>query len=147
MIFQIDWEPAAVTDAPTMAVVSAATNRPFRVRELCIGFDGVTAAQTPLEVQLVRATAAGTGTSRTLVKLDGRDSNSIQATGLTVLTAEPTYTDILKRFYLHPQTPPFLWQPPERDWIIITSATMIGVRVVGTPSPDVNCVGYLTCEE
>lgn len=147
MLFQIDWEPENVTTTATKAVLTAGSNRPFRIRELCVGFDGVTAAQIPLEVQLVRASAAGTGTSRTLVKLDERDGNSIQATGLTVITGEPTYTIKVMRFFLHTQTPPLIWQPPERDFLIVTGGSIIGLKIVGTPAPDVKCLGYIRCEE
>ena len=146
MKFQIDWEPALVTTAASVCTITAGTSRPVWVVQLCIGFDGVTAAQIPLEIQVLRASAVGTGTGRTLIKADATDGNSIVATGTTLLTAEPTYTDMLFRAYLHCQTPPLIWQPPPRT-VCITGAGMMGVRSVGTPSPDVSCVGYLILEE
>lgn len=146
-LVRADWEPELVTTTATKLVLTAATNRPFRVRQVMIGFNGVTTTQTPLEVRLQIASAAGTGTARALVKIDRRDGTTIGMTGLTVMTVEPTYTTILQRWYLNLQTPPFLWQPPEREFIVVGAGEILGVKVVGTPSPDVHCLGELILEE
>lgn len=148
MIFQIDWEQVSLTATKSIFSISAAANRPVFIRELCIGFDGVTAAQVPIEVQILRASDAGTGSARTPVTCDPRDASAVQASALTVMTVEPTYTINLMRFFLHAQTPPLIWQPPERIWKGIAGSSFMGLRVVSASiSPAVKSTGYITLEE
>jgi hypothetical protein len=148
-----DWDPKAVTAGTALIQITTAANRPLRILEVSIGFDGVTAAQLPIECFIRRVTTTGAASARTLNPLDQRDTNTIGATALTGNFAggtEPTWGAYLARFYLHAMTPPYVWRPAEKDLVIVTgtgSANMFGIGIVGTFSPTINCLGYVHCRE
>jgi len=96
------------TSAKTLLQVYAAnSNRPLRIVKWGISFTGVDNLGTPVRVQLVKQTTAGTGGgTNTPVKKTQTESESIEATAIddtTAITVEPTSSDIYDEQMVHPQ--------------------------------------------
>lgn len=86
-------EALAAATAETVIQLVAGTKR-CQVVAWGVSFDGVTAANVPGDVELLRQTTAGTATPFTPLEWDEGDTASI-ATAQYHFTVEPTSTDIL----------------------------------------------------
>jgi hypothetical protein len=103
-----------------------------------VEFDGVT-ANTPALVELVRASAAITGTALTPVKYDDFAPASLMTVRHTA-TAEGTPTDILEAHYV-PPTSGYQWSDPMGRDISVPISSFLRIRVT-VPTTGVNaCVG------
>jgi len=90
--------------ARTVLQVTAPTNIPLKLKAWGVSFDGVSSANEPVVVRLLRQTSAGTMTSLTLVKADPDRTGTLQATATHSATStEPTAGDVLDRMNIHPQ--------------------------------------------
>jgi hypothetical protein len=90
-----------------------ASNTPLKVVEIGISFNGVTASEVPVTVDLLRQTTAGTSSSLTLVGDQEDQSKSAVCTALQTFSAEPTAGNILRTFYISPNGGLFVVQFPE----------------------------------
>lgn len=129
--------------AKTVIQAVAPTNQRLALRSFSVSFDGTSGAAEPVQVDLVRQTDAGTSTAATPVR-EGVGSETIQTTGRKNATAEPTTTDVLRRYNVHPQ------QGFERifgydEEILIPGGGRLGLRC--TAPAGVNVVGHMTLEE
>ncbi len=134
---------ATGTAAKTLLQIIAPANQSVVVREIGISFHGVNNTHEPITVELVRQTTAGTVTSVTPVKGDDGSSDSLLTTAGKNATAEPTTTDTLAVWAVHPQTGlvvPF----PDAE-IVAKGGGRIGLRV--TAANDVNSDCYIRFEE
>lgn len=99
--------PAKVATAngawKTILLLIAPSNHRLIVKRFNISFFGVDVAAVPAQVQLVRATTAGTTTSLTPVKDDPTDDETLQATAGYNATVEPTAGDIVASGQCHLQ--------------------------------------------
>ena len=84
---------AAATAKTVLQIATPSTTR-ARVCQLVVGFDGVTAANPPVLVELLRQTTAGTMTAQTPAPLDSAAPTSL-ATGSKNASAEPTADTVL----------------------------------------------------
>lgn len=91
---------AAATVETLLQVVAGATKR-VQVRAWGISFDGVTAANVPGDIELLRQTTAGTASAFTPVKWDEAEPAAI-ATAQNLFTVEPTAGDMLHPIQLTP---------------------------------------------
>src|SRR5690349_2051696 len=114
--------------AKTVGMLSAAAQHRVRVQGISIYFKDTVVTDTPVKVELVRCTTAGTFSSGTVVKKDENAGETIQTTAGFNATAEPTITDILETKEIHPQTgEKFYW--PFAQEIYIKGGNRFGVRM------------------
>jgi len=128
---------AASAAAKTVLQVVAGTVRPL-VKAWEVSFDGADSTKTPVLVELIRQTTAGTSSALTLVKHDEASMAAISA-ALQTFTAEPTAGDILASVYLSPAGGIYSYQFPLGDEPVIAASGRIGIRVTtvagsGTPN-------------
>lgn len=137
--------PAAVH---TFLLAIAPAGHGLRVVEFGISFDGVTAANVPVDVELITTTAAGAGTpgvSPTPVQIRGRSTGGSAPTAGSNYTAEPTTVTSLNHYFVTPNGGLFVVQFGEEDGLEIDSSggttKTIGLRI--TPPNVVNAWGYV----
>lgn len=132
------------TSAKTILQVVAASNHGLWIDEIGVSFNGVDPAQTPIKVDVVRQSDAGTTSALTPVK-DPEDSDeTLQITARHTATAEPTTGDVLLSEYIHAQTQ-WTWQAPIGKRIKVGGGTRLGIRV--TADASVSCVARMAGEE
>lgn len=127
------------TSTITMAQIRAASNHRVRVERIGVTFNGVSAGEVPVLVELAKQTTDGTHTgSITLVKADDDLGETIQSTGFYLATVEPTTTDVKRSALVHPfgGSVEFLF-PPGRD-LYINGGDRLGVLLV-SPAQAGNC--------
>lgn len=127
----------------TVAQLVAAANHRVAVTELEISFNGTTNTNEPVRVDVVRQTDAGTSTALTPVKR-GDFGETLQTTARHTATVEPTTTDVIKSFLVHPQQG-WAWQARLDDPIDVPGGTRLGVRVLAPAG--VSAVTRLEFEE
>lgn len=95
---------ALVADtAKTVLQLRAATNHMVAVLAVRVSFDGVSATGDPVQIELKRQTTAGTMTAVTARKTRV-GGPALQTSGGKNATAEPTDSDILREWEIHPQS-------------------------------------------
>ncbi len=95
--------------AKTVAQLVAATNHRALVRALEVMFKGTASGDTPVKIELVRQSTAGTGTAVTTAangfcKDDPTVNETLQTAFNKDFSAEPTTSEMLKVWEIHPQT-------------------------------------------
>ncbi len=135
----------AAATAKTVLQIVAATNTRIAVKGFSISFDGVSATAEPVQVDIVKQTDAGTSSAGTPVKEQlGLGSETIQTTSRKTITVEPTTTDVLRRYEVHPQSGREVRFGLD-DEIILAGGTRLGIRC--TAPATVNCVAHISVEE
>ena len=127
------------TAVKSLIQLIAATNVRVKVREISISFNGVSNTATPILVEVVRQTSAGTfANTTTLRHWDTSYAETLQTTCKDTASAEPTDSgDVPISEYVHPQTG-FLWQCQYAGDLIIAGAGRLGVRVTAAASVSAN---------
>lgn len=129
---------ATGTSVKTLIQLLAPTNQRLKVKEISISFNGTSNTATPILVEVVRQTGAGTMSALTLRKADPDDTETIQTTAQQNATVEPTDSgDVPMAEYVHPQTG-FLWQAPFGGEIIVPGGGRLGIRVTAGASVSAN---------
>ncbi len=82
----------------TALQIVAATNTRVLLHGLLVSFNGITAADPPIQVDLFIQTTAGTMSSLTLSKNNVLDTETLQTTAQHTATGEPTNTTLKSRF-------------------------------------------------
>ena len=142
-------QPGAIatgTSVKTLIQLLAATNQRCKIKEVSISFDGVSNTATPIKVELVTQTSAGTLTNTTTVrKADNSAAETVQTTCKDTATSEPTDSgDVKMAEFVHPQTG-FIWQAPFGGELEIKGAERLGLRV--TAGASVNALARIVFEE
>lgn len=142
-------QPAKIstgTAVKTLLQLTAPTNQKVAIKEISISFDGVSNTATPILVEVVRQTSAGTITNTTtLRKIDPDMQETIQTACKDTATAEPTDSgDVPMQELVHPQTG-FLWQAPFGGELMINGGGRLGIRV--TAGTSVNASVRVVAEE
>src|SRR5687768_9105276 len=109
---------ATGTALKTLLQVVAPTNQRVKIKEIGIGFHGISNTAEPILIQLMRQSTAGTMSALTLVKEDDTTPESIQSTAQHTATVEPTAGDVIRTWTIHPQTS-MVYQLPLGDEIIV----------------------------
>ena len=128
----------ALTAATAKTVLQLrAVNVAFKLKEVHIGALGVLNTDSPILVEIVRQSTAGTMTNNAPVKGDDSCADSLNMTGQHTATAgnEPTTGDILRKYAVHPQQPN-TWM--YGDEIICGPADYIGLRVTAPQAVSVD---------
>lgn len=125
--------------AKTVLQILAAANRRVIVTGVVVSFDGVTAADAPIRVDLVLQSDVGSGSSAvTPTKLEQSISESLQSTAVRNCTSEPTGSTIYHSEYVHEQGGVPLAIVPGS--IIIKAGDRLGIRATpGTLTGTVKC--------
>lgn len=137
---------AAATVETALQVVAGAT-KPVRISRFGVSFNGVSASDQPVRVELLRLGSDGTSSAYVPKKFDPGSEASI-AQGRTAHTAEPTAGDILEVHYVTPNggnlvevfSPGY---PDERP--IVPPNGRLGIRVLATAAVNINA--FLVFEE
>lgn len=147
--FKVRTNPIATgTSAKTILQIVAAANHAVLIKELEVSFQGTSNTATPIRVDIMRQTNAGTmtggGTNSHIVKDPDDSAETLQTTIQDTSTNEPSAGDILKTVLIHPQTG-WSWQARFGEEIKIGGGDRLGIRT--TAAADVNCVVSAAGEE
>jgi len=145
-IARIDPEAVATAATETLVQVVTGATRKAKIKEWGVAFDGADATATPIRVDLLRQTTAGTSSSLTIVQNDPDDPTVI-ATALQDFSAEPTAGDVLWSEYLTPAGGFDRVQLPLGEEIVMDVSQRIGLRVVVPSGSNCNAIGYIKFEE
>ena len=140
---------ASGTSTKTLLQLVTPANQCVVIKEVSISFAGTSPTAAPIEVNLVWQTSAGTMTALTPLNETLGSGETIQCTAQRDATAEPTTTNVIRTWYVHPQLG-LLWVPTMPwDEIIIRpggSARRMGLMVI-TPGASVSTTAYIRFEE
>lgn len=133
--------------AKTIVAAVAAANSMVRAVEVSMSFDGVTASNEPVTVELGEHDGSTTGTRTTHTPLQtGGPTRTVQATAFRNYTVEPTVISVMKRFLVRPDGGLLIMQfPLGREFEQIAGSQSILLR--NTAPEVVNCQGYIEFEE
>jgi hypothetical protein len=92
------------TSQVTLIQIKAPTNQRVKITEISVSFAGTTNTNAPIQVQGMIQTTAGTASAGTPKPTDGDVQETIQTSTQITFTGEPTYSSILRSWYVHPQT-------------------------------------------
>jgi len=123
----------------------AGTNRPVVLHEFTISTNGTDSTKAPIEVQIVRCSDAGTGSSLSLSLADERDTTGIDVAALQTITVEPTVTEVLRSFYVPVYQSTLIYVCPKP--IVIAGGGFAAIKVVGSPSPSISVLSTALLEE
>lgn len=141
-------EALAAATAETVIALMGVAAVHGKLVEFGISFDGVTAAAEPVQIELYRITANGTATGATEAKWDLASGVTAQITAHHSYTVEPTKTDRLACWEVHPQGGSLVIQYPlGREPTISNGSTSSGLAIVATAPAIVNVVAYVVWEE
>lgn len=129
----------------TVLQAVAPTNQRLLLKGFSVSFDGVTSTAVPGLVEIVKQSTAGTSTAGTPVRDGDPGSETIQTTSRKNCTVEPTSTDVLRRYDVHPQGGGIERVFGLDDHIPIPGGTRLGIRC--TFAAGVNCDAHMVVEE
>lgn len=146
--YSVPFTDVSLTAATAKTVVSVTASKVVTVCNVVITFDGVTASNTPVLVELVKGdgTTAGTSTAVTPLAIRGAVNIAAASTAAKNYTAEPTTLTMLENLRI-PPTSGIIYQLPLGREIQGDSSTnkLIGLRL--TAGSGVNVTGFLEFEE
>jgi hypothetical protein len=135
------------TTKKTVMQILAPTNQVVLVKEWGISFQGIDPVATPILVELVRQSDAGSGgDALTLVKADPDRSETIQSSALSNIddSTQPTETAVLDSIYV-PANSGFRWIAGFGEEILVDGGGRLGIAV--TAAAAVDCTPYMKAEE
>jgi hypothetical protein len=94
---------ATGTALKTIMQIVAASNHRIVIPLISVSFEGISATDAPIDVQIMRQSTAGTMSALTLTKDNDSDDETLQTTAQHTATVEPTAGDVLARKLVHPQ--------------------------------------------
>lgn len=105
---------AAAGTAKTILNVVAASGKKFVPTEIGVSFDGVTASEKPILVELCRSTQATAGTSTSVTPRQVRGDGNVTVTSSAAknYTAEPTVLTPIREWLIDPYKGSFVMQLP-----------------------------------
>lgn len=137
-------QSATGTSARTILQLVMATGTTGRLVDFAMTFDGTTSTATPVLVQLMRQTSAGTSSSVTPVKLDPNDTATSATAGKTFTSTDPTASDVLYEWRI-PPTSGIVMQFPLGREVLIRGGGRLGLVV--TAAATVNATAQMTWAE
>jgi len=136
--------PLSAGTPRTPITVSAPSNQRLKILGYGFFFDGTLNSAQPVEIDIRRASAAGSGTTATPQPNEGELTEPFQASWLIDCTAEPAYTSTLKTITVHPQLG-YEYLAPAGQEIIVKGGSVLGFQA--TAPAAVNIRGYVMYEE
>jgi hypothetical protein len=139
----VDAIALSAATAKTLVELTAGAQDKARLVAWGVTFDGTNGTTTPAKVELLRASAAITGTSVTPAPYDS-DEGAASATAAHSATAEGTATTVLESYRV-PPTSGLIFQYPLGREVVVPKGGLIRVRV--TAAAGVNATVTLVWEE
>ena len=131
--------------AKTVLQVLMPSNHRGKLLAWGVSFDATSVTAEPVVVRLLRQTTAGSGGSTvTPTKQDDSIAETIQSSGLSGMTSEPTAGDVLKRLEVHPQSG-YEHTAPFGQEVIIGGSDRLGIEC--TAPAGVNAIPWMLIEE
>lgn len=148
----LQWAETALVGAAAKTVVTIrpAANCYAALLAWGVYFDGISPTAEPVQVELLRFTAATTGTysTGTPVAWDDAHGATCQTTAFYAYTVEPTNAaGIIWSGEVHPQTWYEVLYPYGQEPIVGGSATNMKLGLRCTAPVGVNCRGYFRWED
>ena len=131
--------------AKTVLQAVAGSNHRAVICSWGVSFNGVSGVATPVLVETIRQTDAGTGTGVSPIKVNATDDETIVTQGISNCSAEPAGTTAISRVLVHPQGGFQETFPFGQEVGLTGSALRFGIRV--TAPANVDCVPYIRFEE
>lgn len=142
-VAQSEGEALTASTTKTCVQYVAPSTTTARVRAWGISFDGVTAANVPGSIELLRQTTAGTASALTLVDW-GPNALTAQGSAQKTFTVEPTAGNILHSLKLTPNGGTYETYYGD-DGPEVPTSGRIGVRA--NFASNVNCTVWMLVEE
>ena len=122
----------------TMIQLVAAANHRVRILGVEWSFNGISATEEPILVEIERQTSAGTMSALTPVKIDDSLGETLQTTAQHTSTVAPTPGDVVYQRYIHPQTG---WSVPWEDLehLVMGGGDRIGFPVTSAGTQSCTC--------
>lgn len=134
----------AVGGLTTIMQIVAASGHKVEIIELSVSFNGTVNTNEPVLVQVYRQTDAGTMSALTVLKANDSDADALTTTAQHTATVEPTKTDMLRVWRVHPQTG-LIYQKHDQAPLRIGAGDRAGILV--TADDDVDVDAYVCFEE
>lgn len=145
-IARVSAEALAAAATETLVQIVTGATRKAKIKEWGFSFDGTDATKTPILVEVLRQTSAGTSSSLTLVQNDPDDPAPI-ATALQDFSAEPSAGDILWSEYVTPAGGFDRIQLPLGEEIVMDVSQRLGLRCTTATGVTCNAAAYIKFEE
>jgi hypothetical protein len=127
----------------TLVQVLAAANVRLLLHEFSVSFDGVSATAEPVQIRLLKQSTAGSGGSAVTLRKDNDSlTETIQGSAIKSPTAEPTLTNAVRGWEVHPQAG-IVYRFP----FPIDIAGGARYAIAAKAPAGVNCEAYMYCEE
>lgn len=136
---------ATGTGTKTLVEVKAPSGTDLIVNGISVSFDGVTATDVPITVEMITNDGDGTGTSLTPVNEDRRAANTCAATAKYGFSGESANPVVLGRWKIHPQGGALIMDFSHGE-IVILRAKAVAIRVVSA-SVSINAAAVIRFEE
>jgi len=131
----------------TVLQLIAAANHRVKIKRIEVTFQGISATEPQVLIDILRQSSAGTVSAATPRKWNDGDDESLSVTGGKNASAEPSAGDILKQVYAHPQFGASI-EFPDEDPLIVKGGGRMGVRcTTGATPATLNCVVSVEFEE
>lgn len=126
-------EVASGTSKKTIFQLVAAANHRVKIKEISVSFKGTSGSSTPVLVQVLRQSTAGTMSALMPKKFNEADDETLQTTGQHTATVEPTGADEVMGEEIHPQGG-WTWQAPFGGEIVVKGGDRLGIAVTAAES-------------
>ena len=135
--------------AKTVLQVIAPTNQRLKVLEITVYFDSTSTTPGSARVRLLRQTTAGTVTAISPVAWENELTESLQATGGSNASAEPTNAGAgaVVMDEAVPITSGFIYPFPQGQELFVGGGTRLGIEVTTPTGTTINCYGHVKYEE
>jgi hypothetical protein len=126
-VARVDTVAISATTTKTFVQIVTAAGQRVRVRGWGVSFNGTDGTKTPIRVDLLRQTTAGTSSALTLVKADPL-SGTATTTALQSFSAEPTAGDVLWSMFFTPVGGGGDFTSYPGDEFVLEPSTRLGIR-------------------
>ena len=135
---------AATTAETLIQIVTPSTRRAELIR-WGVSFDGVTATDAAVDVELLRQTTAGTASAQTPLLLNPADPAALCSAQIT-FTAEPTAGDILEAHQVTPIGGLLVVEYARDERPVMAVSTRLALRATA-PTSGVNVTAFMVWQE
>lgn len=136
---------ASGTATKTWYQIQAGSNHRVHIRELAITYAGATSTAVPHNWKILVQTTSGTATTNNPAKANSSDDETIEATGASNHTVEPTDSTILYDFIV-PVYQGGLWVPFDYGDLVVPGGTRLGFKVF-SPAASISFAMTIVAEE
>lgn len=133
----VSGDAVAAATAKTIVQGVASASKSIELVRWGISFAGATATDTPVLVELLRLTSAGTSSAYTPLKLDSASDVAL-LTARTSHTAEPVAGDVIEKFYVTPAGGLLYVQYAPDERVKVAAAGRLGIRVLANNAVNVS---------